>query len=369
MTGAKIGQMHFVEDGKLCRKFGFITAIPQSAQKGSGCYVGINTLATGVNNLGHGVDMILPSIRLGSYIAERYVFNQALQLRRDWNYHATVGFDLDGFCLPAKRRVPHVANIKGVLGDTVRFEHGFTRTSMAVQAGWEAEHAKRADHVITISQYCKQRLEELYGVRRPIAVVPEMIDLEYWRRLFLENPASKAEGEFTVLCVCHFYPRKRVELLLQAAHVLRTQIPELRIRIVGDGPQAGSLWRLWQSLKLQTVVTWIGNTSQQELAREYNRADIFCLPSVQEGFGIAFLEAMAAGKPIIAARAAAVPEVVRSGILVEPDDAGALAEGIWRLWREPALRSSIQQKQWSDVKEYEMIHVARRFLQELDSVA
>ena len=63
MTGAKIGQMHFVEDGKLCRKFGFITAIPQSAQKGSGCYVGINTLATGVNNLGHGVDMILPSIR------------------------------------------------------------------------------------------------------------------------------------------------------------------------------------------------------------------------------------------------------------------------------------------------------------------
>ena len=114
---------------------------------------------------------------------------------------------------------------------------------------------------------------------------------------------------------------------------------------------------------------WVGEAPRHELAREYNRADVFCLPSVQEGFGIAFLEAMAAGMPIVAARAAAVPEVVRHGVLVEPENANALADGIWRLWRDPILRSTIRQQQFKDVEEYEMIRVTRRFLQQAQRVA
>jgi glycosyltransferase involved in cell wall biosynthesis len=288
-------------------------------------------------------------------------------LRREWNCDAIVGFDLDGFALTPRRRhgVLEIANIKGVLAEAVPFERGLTHASMALQARWEAQHARRADLVITISQYCKDRLRELYGVRGEISVVPELIDLDAWRRLFRTNPADKHPGEFTVLCVCRFYPRKRLALLLRAADWLRRQIPELKVRIVGGGPEAASLLRLWRELKLQPVVTWVGDAPLHELAREYNRADVFCLPSVQEGFGIAFLEAMAAGKPIIAARAAAIPEVVRHGVLVEPENAEALADGIWRLWRDPILRAVIAQQQRVDVEEYEMMSVTRRFLHEV----
>lgn len=74
------------------------------------------------------------------------------------------------------------------------------------------------------------------------------------------------------------------------------------------------------------------------ICQEYDRSDVFCLPSVQEGFGSAFLEAMTAGKPIVAARAAAVPEVIRNGILVEPENPEALAEAVVRLYRDPGLR-------------------------------
>src|SRR5437773_339259 len=201
-------------DMEVRRRLGFITAIPQTVHRGSGCYVGIATLAAGAHALGHQVDMIMPAMRLGSCVAGRYLFNQALRLRREWNYDAVIGFDLDGFALGARGRPPRIANIKGVLADAVQFEAGYTRAGMALQARWEAEHARRADLVITISEYCRDRLRELYRLRRPIAVVPELIDLHAWRRLFRDNPAAKPDGEFSVLCVCRFYPRKRLALLL-----------------------------------------------------------------------------------------------------------------------------------------------------------
>jgi glycosyltransferase involved in cell wall biosynthesis len=351
------------------RRLGFITAIPQSVHRGSGCYVGITSLAAGATALGNRIDLILPSVRLGSFLAERYLFNQAIRWRREWTYDAIVGFDLDGFALARQGPVPHIANIKGVLADAVPFERGAARAGLSLQARWEGEHARRADFVITISEYCKDRIRALYGVHGPIAVVPELIDLELWRRLFLANQVTKPAGEFTVLCVCRFYPRKRVELLLRAAHLLRGRIPGLRVRVAGGGPEAARLLRLWRELRLESVITWVDEPSRSELAREYSRADVFCLPSVQEGFGIVFLEAMAAGLPIVAARAAAVPEVVRRGILVEPDNAGALADGIEQLWQDPDLRGIIRQQQLQDVEEYDVIRIAQRFLREVDRVS
>src|SRR5260370_40844058 len=84
----------------------FITAIPQSVHRGSGCYVGIRTLATGVRALGGHVDLITPIVRVTPLPAERYLFNQALRLRRRWNYDAIVGFDLDGYALAGRGQAP-----------------------------------------------------------------------------------------------------------------------------------------------------------------------------------------------------------------------------------------------------------------------
>ena len=91
---------------------------------------------------------------------------------------------------------------------------------------------------------------------------------------------------------------------------------------------------LWRELHLEDTVRWLGDVTASQLAAEYNRADVFSLPSIQEGFGIVFLEAMAAGKPIVATRAAAVPEVVRHGLLVEPENHDALADAL-ETSREP----------------------------------
>ncbi len=336
--------------------------------RGSGCYVGIRTLGEGLRRLGVTVSVVTPRTILPVFTATRVLFNEALRWRH-FRADVTIGVDADGYTVAGRRNAPpHVACIKGVLADALPYETGRTRTSLALQARLEAVHARRADLVITISDYCAQRLAELYGVRDAV-VVPELIDLDAWRNLFRANAAGVNPRKFTVLSVCRFYPRKRLEVLLRAAAILRETIPQLQIRIVGNGPERKRLMQVSEELRLKQVVQWVGDVSIAELAEEYNRSDMFCLPSVQEGFGIVFLEAMAAGKPIVAARAAAVPEVVRHGILVEPQNVEALAEAILRLYQDPDLRRSLSSDGLRDVERFGIDRVAKRFLSEIMKVA
>lgn len=346
----------------------FITAIPLNVHGGSGCYVGTRTLVEALRQLGVDVGMVTPRRILPVYTATRLLFNETLRWRK-FEGDVTVGIDADGYTIAGKSNsLPHVACIKGVLGDATLFERGATRASMALQARLEAKHAERADLVITVSQYCAGRLIDLYRVNNAV-VVPELIDLDSWRKLFRENPGVPDPRKFTVLSVCRFYPRKRLDVLLRAAALLRSRIPKLEIRIVGNGPQREKLRQLSSDLHLESTIRWLGDVDMSTLAAEYNRADIFCLPSVQEGFGIVFLEAMAAGKPIVASRAAAVPEVVRNGILVEPENPEALAEGIIRLYRDPDLRLSLASSGLHDVESYAMRRIAEQFLTEVAKVA
>ncbi|MCU1328447.1 MAG: glycosyl transferase, group 1 [Bryobacterales bacterium] len=343
-------------------RFQFITAIPLNVWKGSGCFVGITTLAKGIRALGGEVNVVTPGLHLPVYAAERVLFNEMLRHRRFSSRDTIVGFDADGYSI-ASRPSRHIAAIKGVLADVLPYESGATGVSMAFQAHLEKLHAQRADIVVTPSLYCASRLEELYNVRNAI-VIPELIDLEMWRALLSRNPApASAKHRFVVLCVCRFYSRKRIDVLLRAAAALRARIPEIEVRIVGGGPEGDRLRRLWRELRLEENVRWLGDLEAAELASEYNRADVFCLPSVQEGFGIVFLEAMAAGKPIVAARAAAVPEVVRHGLLVEPESVDALADAIHKLYGDSLLRTSLAEQGRRDVEHFEMRPVARQFME------
>jgi glycosyltransferase involved in cell wall biosynthesis len=345
----------------------FITAIPLDVRLGSGCYVGTRTLIEALRQLGADVPMVTPRVRTPVYTLTRILFNETLRWRK-FDGDATVGIDADGYTIAGRRNgLPHVACIKGVLGDAVPFETGATRASMALQARLEARHARRAGLVITPSQYCAGRLAELYGVKKAV-VIPELIDLDAWRSLFLANATAPDPRKFTVFSICRFYPRKRLDVLLQAAALLRERIPELEIRIAGNGPEWKRLEQICSELGLERTVRWLGNVSMNELAAEYGRADIFSLPSVQEGFGIVFLEAMAAGKPIVAARAAAIPEVVRNGLLVEPGNAEALADAILRLNRDPDLRARLGKAGSQDVEEFAMLRVARQFLRAVGKI-
>ena len=133
---------------------------------------------------------------------------------------------------------------------------------------------------------------------------PEPIDLDRWRQALTAGPEPPRSGN-TILCVAHLYPRKDVGTLIAAMARLPS---DAVLRIVGTGPELARLRRQAGELKLERRVEFLGHVAFDRLAGEYGRADIFCLPSRQEGFGIVFLEAMAAGAVAIALSSATEQE-------------------------------------------------------------
>ena len=321
--------------------------------------MGISVLAGTLERLGHSVQVETPARHFPVYTVERLLFNRSL--RAEPGFDLTVGFDMDGYRIG--RSATHVASLKGVIGDEVRFEGGLTRLTMGLQARCERLHVRRAARVIATSRYSAERAQAIYGLSQAPAVVPELIDLGAWKELLGQSCAAPGSTGFTILSVGRFYRRKRIDLLLRAAALLRQEIPEVEVRIVGNGPCAAR-WRLLADrLQLGNTVRWLGDVTRTQLAEEYRRAGVFCLPSVQEGFGIVLLEAMAAGTPIVAARAGAIPEVAPHAVLVEPDQVEALADGIRQLYRSPALAAAqaTAGAQWG--LQFDAPCGARRFLE------
>jgi glycosyltransferase involved in cell wall biosynthesis len=237
-----------------------------------------------------------------------------------------------------------VVALKGVIADELRHESGLVRQLLTIQARWERLNAHQADRIVVPSAYSAGVASRVYGAPpAKLTVIPEPIDLSEWR-VRLERATKRSSVRPTVLCVARMYPRKRLGDLLHAAVRLRARVPDVEIRIVGRGPEFSRLRALAARLDLAGTVVFLGDVIARDLAVEYGNAHCFCLPSVQEGFGIVFVEAMAAGLPVVACRAAAVPEVVehgRTGILVSPERPDELAEALERVLKEEDLRREL----------------------------
>ncbi|MEK7385116.1 MAG: glycosyltransferase family 4 protein, partial [candidate division NC10 bacterium] len=322
-------------------RFELLTSTPLSPTEGSGTFVGIDGLARGLAQLGHGVAVRPLGARTGFHTLDRWLYNAGVALAPP-AADVVVGVDLDGFLWARRRSRPRfVVMLKGIIADELRNERGVVRALLTVQARWERRNTERADRVIVASCYSAAVAGEVYGIPpEKLAVVPEPIDLAGWRRQFAAAE-RRADGRPTVLSVARMYPRKRLEDLLRAAAILRARIPGVRLRIVGGGPEAVRLRDLHRELGLGDTVQFLGEVSRAGLAVEYVSAHCFCLPTVQEGFGLVFAEAMAAGLPVVACRAAAVPELVedrRTGLLVNPRSPDELARALETLLMNEGLR-------------------------------
>lgn len=210
---------------------------------------------------------------------------------------------------------------------------------------------KRAARVIAISRHEAAHLTRIGVPPDKINVIPNGVDIAEFAGL----DRGRADGDGLVgLFVGRIdLGQKGLETLVRAMALLPSSHP-FRIRIVGeDWSGIETLRSLAQRLGIADRMTIVGKLDREALLEEYANAHFLVLPSLFEPFGIVLLEAMATGLPVVASRVGGIPEIVvdgRTGLLVEPGNAHALAEALFRISGDDGLRHSMGREARERVK-------------------
>lgn len=200
------------------------------------------------------------------------------------------------------------------------------------------EKAARATFVACISHFCRSQLMCF-------------ADQRHWSKLHIVHcgvdpsryaPKPQRSG-LTALFVGRLAGVKGVPILIEAMARLAERVPDLTLRLIGDGPDRTALEAEVAQRGLQDRVVFLGYRSQAEVAEELAQADVFVLPSFAEGVPVVLMEAMAAQVPVVTTRIAGVPELVQDGVsgrLVPPGEASAFTEALAELLSDADMRKT-----------------------------
>jgi phosphatidyl-myo-inositol dimannoside synthase len=212
---------------------------------------------------------------------------------------------------------------------------------------------KNANAVIAASEFTRQNLLRLGVKEECIQKITPGVDSSKFKP---GNSSSglrekyALEGKIVVLTVARLVPRKGHRIALKAFAKVCREIPDAHYLIVGTGPDEQHLRAIVQESGISDRVTFAGYVPGDQLPEIYNTCDVMVMPNRQEengdveGFGIVFLEASAAGKPVVGGRSGGAFEAIVEGVtgyLVNPDDADELAGILRRLLGDRELRERL----------------------------
>jgi glycosyltransferase involved in cell wall biosynthesis len=197
-----------------------------------------------------------------------------------------------------------------------------------------------ADRLVTVCEYNRRWLHEHHRITRPLSIVVCGVDVP---------PSSARTPEVDVVAVGRLVPKKGFDVLVDAAAELHASRPDLRVEIVGDGPQRDALAAQIRARGLDGVVVLRGAMSHEDTLARIAAARVFTLPCRVAGNGdrdsmpVVIKEAMARAVPVVATDVVAVPEMVDEtcGVLVPEDDAGALAAALDKVLGDPDLAAAM----------------------------
>ncbi len=291
---------------------------------------------------------------------DNWTFNQTLKRKANtikadvYEVHTASGYGLLSAFKKKGVTAASVQTIHGVLAD--EYAQANLRGGLSLRAKvanlfmWqlakhEEESAKKATLIVTISEYSKRKILEHYNVdSAKIRLVPNGVDTERFKpngdctRI---RQRIRAGDRQVVLFVGRLIPRKGLSYLIEAAKQIVKERKETLFVIVGNGPLKNRLVADVEAFGLADNFVFIGDVSENDLTELYSCVGVFAFPSIQEGQGIALLEAQSSGVPVVAFDVSGVAEAVRdgeTGLLVKPGSSGELAEAVLKLLSDERLR-------------------------------
>ena len=300
-------------------------------------------------------DSVFP---LDNWVFNRSIAKAVVRMEADvYEAHAASG---NGFLKALRKsnaKAPFIQTVHGVLADEyiqakqnagLSFRENIANLFMWRLSKFEGETARNADLVVTVSAYSKQRIVQLYGVdEAKIRVVPNGVDVERFKPSSIGEGVKKKYGldnKQVVLFVGRLIPRKGLTYLIEAAKSIVKEKADTAFVVVGSGPLRNQLSTMIERLGLSRSFTFLGDVDEKTLESLYSCADVFALPSIQEGQGIALLEAQSTGKPVVAFNVSGVKEAVadeESGLLLEVGNSEMLADAIVKLLCDEGLREKM----------------------------
>jgi glycosyltransferase involved in cell wall biosynthesis len=227
--------------------------------------------------------------------------------------------------------------------------------------GLAINHLKFADCIITVSEYTRKMLIERLGIdAQKIRVILHGLDLDLFKPIPITNQFQdkyRINPHYQyILYVGSEIPRKNLPRLLEAFTFVKQKNPTARL--IKIGTPVSSQWNSEVSeqirrLGLQDEVTLFDHVSRDDLISFYNLADAFVFPSLNEGFGIPPLEAMACGAPVICSNSSSLPEVVGdAAICIDPLNVTELADAIIKVLEDGTLRDDMRKKGLSRASQF-----------------
>lgn len=187
---------------------------------------------------------------------------------------------------------------------------------------------------IAVSAAVKEfMVESSISYPEKIAVIYNGIEPTKVRADIFNNP-----HEIWLGTVATLIPLKGIQYLIQALPLIRREFPEVKLEIIGEGPYKNHLVRLVKKKKLENFVRFAG--FQTDVEKNLAKLDLYIQPSLSESFGLAIVQAMSVGLPVIATRTGGIPELItegKSGLLVEPARLDELVDAVAKVIRDRGL--------------------------------
>jgi len=200
---------------------------------------------------------------------------------------------------------------------------------------------RRAAATIALSQPIRARLLNAGVAKHRVSIIPPAIEFPPVDAEWPQVLSPLTPGLQLVISIAALTPEKGVDILLDAASLLRVRFPNLRVVVFGDGPERRALSAHHERLGLGPMFTLVGQQPTPEALLRH--AAIYVQPSRSEGFGSSVLDAMARGVPVVATDTGGLPEALAGGggQIVPAENAAAMAAAVAMMLNNPAARQQI----------------------------
>ncbi|MBN1311091.1 MAG: glycosyltransferase family 4 protein [Anaerolineae bacterium] len=229
--------------------------------------------------------------------------------------------------------------------------------------------ARSADHIIAVSEATRRDVLEMLNVpTEKVTVIPEAAGARYEPAPAVEILRVKTAynlPEKYILFLGTYEPRKNLGGLLRAYDYLRAELRDAPDLVIAGarGWLYEKAFRLVEELGLGSHVIWLDNLVDVDMPGLYSGAQILCLPSFYEGFGLPVLEAMACGTPVVSSDRGSLPEVVgEAGLMVNPDDPANIAAGLHRVLTDADLAKQLRRRGLEQARLFTWQETARQTL-------